>query len=75
MGGPSSDSVTKNKKADVAEHPKVFHHVGLLANEPPAVADCSLFSQPKTSLQNLRAARGSLTRAAISLLVYHHHRA
>jgi hypothetical protein len=23
------------KKADVAEHPEVFHHVGLLANEPP----------------------------------------
>jgi hypothetical protein len=22
------------KKADVAEHPQVFHHVGLLANEP-----------------------------------------
>src|SRR5271170_7363767 len=25
----------KNKKADVAEHPKVFHHVGLLINGPP----------------------------------------
>jgi hypothetical protein len=24
----------KNKKADVAEHPKVFDHVGLLTNEP-----------------------------------------
>jgi hypothetical protein len=24
----------KNKKADVAEHPKVFDHVGLLFNEP-----------------------------------------
>ena len=23
------------KKADVAEHPKVFDHVGLLINEPP----------------------------------------
>jgi hypothetical protein len=23
------------KKADVAEHPKVFNHVGLLVNEPP----------------------------------------
>ncbi len=23
-----------NKKADVAEHPKVFHHVGLLFNAP-----------------------------------------
>ena len=26
---------TENKKADVAEHPKVFGHVGLLGNEPP----------------------------------------
>jgi len=23
------------KKADVAEHPEVFDHVGLLTNEPP----------------------------------------
>ena len=26
------------KKADVAEHPEVFHHVGLLFNEPPGTA-------------------------------------
>jgi hypothetical protein len=26
------------KKADVAEHPKAFHHVGLLINEPPGAA-------------------------------------
>jgi hypothetical protein len=26
--------VKKNKKTDVAEHQQVFHHVGLLANEP-----------------------------------------
>ena len=26
--------VAKNKKADVAEHPKAFRHVGLLFNEP-----------------------------------------
>jgi hypothetical protein len=25
----------RNKKADVAEHPKAFGHVGLLFNEPP----------------------------------------
>jgi len=25
----------KTKKADMAEHPKVFDHVGLLVNEPP----------------------------------------
>jgi hypothetical protein len=29
---------TENKKADVAEHPKVFDHVGLLVNEPPGTA-------------------------------------
>jgi hypothetical protein len=27
--------VTKNKKTDVAEHPKAFDHVGLLFNKPP----------------------------------------
>jgi hypothetical protein len=26
----------ENKKADVAEHPEVFDHVGLLFNEPPS---------------------------------------
>ena len=29
-------SITKGeKKADVAEHPEVFDHVGLLVNRPP----------------------------------------
>ena len=27
------------KKADVAEHPQVFDHVGLLVNEPPGTAE------------------------------------
>jgi hypothetical protein len=27
------------KKADVAEHPEVFDHVGLLFNEPPGRAE------------------------------------
>ena len=26
------------KKADVAEHPEVFRHVGLLFNQPPGTA-------------------------------------
>ncbi len=26
------------KKADVAENPEVFHHVGLLFNRPPGMA-------------------------------------
>jgi len=29
---------TRTKKADVAEHPRVFDHVGLLVNEPPDTA-------------------------------------
>jgi len=28
----------ETKKADVAEHAKVFDHVGLLINEPPGTA-------------------------------------
>ena len=31
-------AAAKNKKADVAEDPEVFDHVGLLANEPPSTA-------------------------------------
>jgi hypothetical protein len=27
-----------NKKTDVAKHPEVFGHVGLLVNEPPGLA-------------------------------------
>jgi hypothetical protein len=27
------------KKADVAEHPQVFDHVGLLVNRPPGIAE------------------------------------
>ena len=29
---------TQTKKADVAEHPEVFNHVGLLVNEPSSYA-------------------------------------
>jgi hypothetical protein len=29
----------RTKKADVAEHPKVFDHVGLLFNEPTGRAE------------------------------------
>jgi hypothetical protein len=32
-------STTRNKKADVAEHPEVFDHVGLLVNKPPGRAE------------------------------------
>jgi len=27
------------KKADVVEYPKAFHHAGLLVNEPPGTAE------------------------------------
>ena len=30
---------TRNKKTDVAEHPKAFDHVGLLVNKPPGKAE------------------------------------
>ena len=40
------------KKADVAEHPEVFDHVGLLVNEPPGTRPgCSLSSHPTVSLE------------------------
>ena len=29
----------EQKKADVAEHPRAFDHVGLLFNEPPGRAE------------------------------------
>jgi hypothetical protein len=32
----------RTKKADVAEHPKAFGHVGLLVNEPPGTAELLL---------------------------------
>jgi hypothetical protein len=35
---PPTPYVFKNKKTDVAEHPKAFGHVGLLTNEPPGTA-------------------------------------
>jgi hypothetical protein len=33
---------TERKKTDVAEHPKVFGHVGLLVNGPPGLAGLPL---------------------------------
>jgi len=31
----ANSAAPKTKKADVVEHPKAFHHVGLLVNQPP----------------------------------------
>ena len=36
--GAPSHSLKANKKADVAEHPEAFHHVGLLVNGSSAAA-------------------------------------
>lgn len=44
------------KKADAVKRPKAFNHVGLLSNEPPAAADCPLFSHPNSSIQFIAAA-------------------
>ena len=41
----------ETKKADVAEHPKAYDHVGLLFNEPPGEPGCSLFSHPTNIIQ------------------------
>ena len=38
MRGCGVWAALKNKKADEAEHPKAFDHVGLLSNEPPGKA-------------------------------------
>jgi hypothetical protein len=35
---PKCGVVQSAKKTDVAEHPQVFRHVGLLFNEPPGAA-------------------------------------
>jgi len=35
---PSSRAAESKKKADVAEHPEVFDHVGLLVNGLPGAA-------------------------------------
>jgi hypothetical protein len=34
-----TSGIGKKRKADVAEHPKVVHRVGLLNNEPPGFAE------------------------------------
>jgi hypothetical protein len=36
----------EQKKADVAEHPEAFDHVGLLSNEPPSRPGCTSSRRP-----------------------------
>jgi len=56
--------VLSPKKADVAEHPWVFDHVGLLVNEPVAAATCPSSSHPT---QILTGARMERLRAGLTL--------
>ena len=39
----------RKQKTDVAEHPEVSDHVGLLVNEPPTHWGCYLSSRPTTA--------------------------
>jgi hypothetical protein len=39
----TSTPVSRTKKADVAEHPEVFNHVGLLVNESPGMGRVALY--------------------------------
>ncbi len=41
--GPTLACETQNKKADVAEHPEEFRHVGLLFNESPGIDRVTLY--------------------------------
>jgi hypothetical protein len=38
LGDGGHPAPPKAKKADVTEHREVFHHVGVLVNEPPGMA-------------------------------------
>jgi hypothetical protein len=55
----------KTKKADVAEHPEVLHHVGLLIDGPPGLAGLpfseSSDSQKRASSVSYRAKREKQT--------------
>jgi hypothetical protein len=57
-----------NKKTDVAGHPEVSNHVGLLVNEPPGEPGCSLFSHPTTSTQLFTGSVFSLVSAPLTVL-------
>jgi hypothetical protein len=40
---PSVEARLQTQKADVTEHPEVFHHIGLLVNEPPGTDRGALY--------------------------------
>ena len=57
---------TDIKKADVVEHPEVFHHVGLLVNEPPGTGRFALYLVVRQDDRKV-AIRCAATHPAISL--------
>jgi hypothetical protein len=59
-----------NKKTDVAEHPKVSSHVGLLLNKPPGEPGCSLFSHPTTSTQHFSSSAPHRTSVPLTTAFY-----
>ena len=58
---PTCSRPPKTKKADVAERPKAFHHVGLLVNEPPGTTGFRSFqsSDNAETANRARVAAGS----------------
>jgi hypothetical protein len=48
----------ENKKADVAEHPKAFGHVGLLFNQPLGKAELLFIQSSDCSMDNYTARTG-----------------
>jgi hypothetical protein len=60
----------KNKKADVAEHPQGFHHVGLLSDGPPAMPGCPSISHPITTIKSFNRVKLALVRLRLLLSSY-----
>jgi hypothetical protein len=53
---------SKQKKADVVEHPQVFHHVGILVNGPPDFGRVALYLVIRLRIQLLYEAEKSTSR-------------
>jgi hypothetical protein len=54
------------KKADVAEHPEVFDHVGLLVNEPPDSAGLPFIQSSEDIRSMIIEPRASALRLALT---------
>jgi hypothetical protein len=46
--------IPKTQKADVVKYTQVFHHVGLLFNQPPPDSGCRSFSRPNSLICSSR---------------------